>query len=286
MLYIKNLCKSYHHQLVLDNINVSAKSGEIIGLVGVNGSGKTTLMKCIANLTKDYTGDIECEGKVAFSIESPTFYKHLTTKNNLEIFRSLSNDNKKNHINIVLDKVGLHNVEKKKVSELSLGMKQKLAIARMLLTDNAIILLDEPFNGLDYITKVQIRDIILNLKNEGKIVIVSSHILEELGEICDSIWYLNDGKLRSHINLHDSKRLYTIKTIYVEEIDENIIQHFGLKQYESSNGYITYKMEIETSKVADTLKALIDNGFKIIEYFDSTNNILDILLDKENANGN
>ena len=179
---ISNLRKMYGKQIILNNISVEASKGQIIGLVGNNGSGKTTLLKCISNLIVDYQGEIELDGKLAFSIESPTFYDDLTVFTNLTLFSELAGSQKVS-IEEALQQVKLKDAKNKKFKQLSLGMKQKLSIARILLDNSDIILLDEPFNGLDILTKEQLKELMIMLRSRGKLLIVSSHILEELGEM-------------------------------------------------------------------------------------------------------
>ena len=173
---ISNLRKMYGKQIVLNNISVEASKGQIIGLVGNNGSGKTTLLKCISNLIVDYQGEIELDGKLAFSIESPTFYDDLTVFTNLTLFSELAGSQKVS-IEEALQQVKLKDAKNKKFKQLSLGMKQKLSIARILLDNSDIILLDEPFNGLDILTKEQLKELMIMLRSRGKLLVISKALL-------------------------------------------------------------------------------------------------------------
>ncbi|MGT2650095.1 ABC transporter ATP-binding protein [Streptococcus troglodytae] len=280
MLEIKNLEKTYSKQQVLKSISVSARQGKIIGLVGVNGSGKSTLLKCISGLIQDYNGLVHYDGKISYSIENPTFYNNITVYTNLKLFTTLSGTVSEKTIDNILEKVGLTDAKNKKVSELSLGMKQKLAIARMILSGGDIFLLDEPFNGLDYITKLQLRDIILDLKGEGKLIIISSHILEELGQICDTVWHLTNGLLKSSINLQDNNRIYTLRFIDQPNALKFCQDYFQVDSFSIEGNIVTIKIPIERSKVTSAIEYLVKNQFMLIEFYDSTNNLLDVLVEE------
>ena len=221
---ILNLRKIYGKQIILNNISVEASKGQIIGLVGNNGSGKTTLLKCISNLIVDYQGEIELDGKLAFSIESPTFYDDLTVFTNLKLFSELAGSKKVN-IEEVLNQVKLKDAKNKKFKQLSLGMKQKLSIARILLDNADIILLDEPFNGLDILTKEQLKELMIMLRSKGKLLIVSSHILEELGEISER--EISKVLLISMMIIEFIKSWF-LKILLYERCFKKIIMHVGV----------------------------------------------------------
>ncbi|MCS4487502.1 ABC transporter ATP-binding protein [Streptococcus sciuri] len=276
---ILNLSKMYGKQLVLDNISVEINKGQIVGLVGNNGSGKTTLLKCIAKLIVDYRGEIDLNGTLSFSIENPSFYDELSVQSNLELFAILA-EQKNFNCTDILKLVKLEESKSKKFKQLSLGMKQKLSIARILLSDSDIVLLDEPFNGLDILTKEQLKELILLLRSKGKLIIVSSHILEELGEISDVIWYLRDGKIQNIINLNDNKRVYKIvvpKGINIPSYLQkqyNILWRFDKKQTS------IFRLEVLQEDIHQVLKSLIVNDVKVIEYTDVTSDIKELMMDE------
>lgn len=207
---ISHLKKSYGGKVVLDDISLESSAGQIIALVGNNGSGKTTLMKCIANLIVDYQGNIELDGSLSFAIENPSFYDEFSVQDNLRVFAALMG-RKDFNCDKLLHQVSLDEAKNKKFKQLSLGMKQKLNIARILLSNSEIILLDEPFNGLDVLTIKQLKDTILSLRSQGKSLVISSHILDELGEIADIVWYLKKGKIQKIVNFNDNLRIYNVK---------------------------------------------------------------------------
>lgn len=278
---ISHLRKSYGKQIVLDDISIETAPGQIIGLVGNNGSGKTTLMKCMANLIVDYQGMITSDSSIAFMIENPSFYDGLSVQDNLRVFTALGGKGKADYTS-VLKQVGLLEARDKKFKQLSLGMKQKLSIARMLLSESNIILLDEPFNGLDTLTKEHIKELIIMLRSQGKCVIVSSHILEELGEIADVIWYLRKGKIQKVFNLQDTYRIYRLVVKRVADVQKVVPSVYKILGCKHSENTLTIRVQIPSEDISLFLKLLIEQGVEVLEYYDSTNDIKELILEGEN----
>ena len=194
------LTKVYGTQKSVVDLNLHVRRGRIYGLLGRNGAGKTTTMKMLLSLTQPTSGDIRIFGKnirtsekeilsqIGSLIESPGFYPNLTGTENLKIFAQLRGLNRKNAIHDALDLVGLPFRDKKLYSQYSLGMKQRLAIALSVMHDPALLILDEPINGLDPIGIAEIRAFIRALCDEkGKTVLISSHILSEIALLADDI---------------------------------------------------------------------------------------------------
>ena len=200
MLEIKNVSLKYKDKELLKDISLSLQAGKIYGLLGPNGAGKTTLYKSILNITK-YTGSITCDGKeidlknVGSLIEYPAFYENLTIEENLKLHAQYLKIEKVD-ICKSLNQVDLWKYKDKKISQLSLGMKQRLGIARAFLNNGKYLLLDEPTNGLD---PIGIKDFRLLLKNElstkHNIIIISSHNLNEIVAIVDVLIFIKDGKI-------------------------------------------------------------------------------------------
>lgn len=199
MIHIQSLYKSYGSTKVLDDINVSFSAGEVYGIVGKNGSGKTTLLKCIAGL-EEYQGAISYSGA---TLKNTTGFlptePHLISKiTGLEYLTLLTQarglpDFDPEHWNVF-------DLPLKKYAETySTGMKKKLALTGILLQRNEVIILDEPFNGVDLLSNILIKELIMRLKELGKIVLLTSHILSIVEEICDKMHYLEKGVLGSEI---------------------------------------------------------------------------------------
>ncbi len=214
----RSLFKSYDSMPTLNHINFEVKKGELIGLLGSNGAGKTTLLKLLCGLLEPTDG----EAKVFFyspweerdkvlkrlgvMIETPVFYEHLTAHENLEIH--LKYLNVKADINEILKSVGLTNVDKKPVSKFSMGMKQRLGIARAISHNPDILLLDEPINGLDPVAIKDMRELFISLKKKGTTIILSSHILSEILQTAESVVIISNGSLERLGKIEDLQNNY------------------------------------------------------------------------------
>ncbi|MGN0320120.1 MAG: ABC transporter ATP-binding protein [Lachnospira sp.] len=205
-IVVENVSKKFNRQLVLDNINLELTSGHIYGLAGINGSGKTVLMKCICGLSTPTSGriliddkqvgkDIDFPESIGALIESPGFIEHYSAYDNMQSLASIRKKTGKEEIKSLLEKVGLNPDEKKRVKKYSLGMRQKLGIAMALLDNPDIVILDEPFNALDKKSVLNVKDIILGLKSDNRLVILSSHDGKLLEEVTDKIYEIEEGKI-------------------------------------------------------------------------------------------
>lgn len=204
---LKGVCKKYRKFTALDDFSFSAETGRITGLIGPNGAGKTTMIRSVLGLTSIDSGTIAINGQtdrkalsdlrrnIGTLIEYPTFFGSLNAVENLRINQKMKGMNNTDEIYRILDLVGLNEVDrKKKVSGFSLGMKQRLGLAKALIADPDILILDEPTNGLDPKGIVELREFILELKNKGKTIILCSHILSEMEQLASNITFINKGK--------------------------------------------------------------------------------------------
>jgi ABC-2 type transport system ATP-binding protein len=223
MVYIiktHNVTKCFQEKEVVSKINMNVKKGEIYGFLGPNGSGKTTLMKMLTNLIKPTAGEIEIFGqpltpsssydvlgRIGSMIEYPIFYEKFTAKENLELHCEYMGYHNKKAINEVLEMVHLINIDNKPVENFSLGMKQRLGIARAIITRPELLILDEPINGLDPIGIREIRNLFKLLCKEYDItMLISSHILAEIEQMADTIGVVNKGKLIEEVSLEEMRR--------------------------------------------------------------------------------
>lgn len=207
-----NLSKKYKDTTAVDNVNMTIKKGDIYGFIGKNGAGKTTLIRMITGLIKPTSGTVEVFGqpvskgnkdfleRIGTIIEFPGFYQNLTARENLEIHRRLMKVTDKKRIEEVLELVNLQDVPDKMVKGFSLGMKQRLGIARALLHSPEFLILDEPTNGLDPLGIKEIRQLIIDLaKVHGITILVSSHILSEIHQMVTKIGIINNGHLLEEV---------------------------------------------------------------------------------------
>ncbi len=196
MITIKNLDISYQkNKKVIDSLNLTMEENTINGIVGLNGTGKTTLLNAIYGLKKIDSGTINLKEaaitkrEIAYLVTENFFYSNITGREYLSLFKNKQfNDDKWNELFLL----PLNHI----IDEYSSGMKKKLAIIGILKQDKPIIILDEPFNGLDIETSRIIRSILLRLKKRGKTIIITSHIIETLTNLCDYIHYLENGKIK------------------------------------------------------------------------------------------
>ena len=235
---IKELFKTIDKEEILSDINLQIAEGEIYGLLGPNGAGKTTLMKCMLSLLTITSGSIEIFGKnlqehreeilsqVGSIIETPIFYENCTAKEILEIHAQYMGKNI-TELDIIntLRMVGLKNTTKK-VKEFSLGMRQRLGLARAFLMKPRLLILDEPINGLDPVGIQEIRNLLQLLSKEhGITILISSHILSEISQIADKIGVIKNGSMIEQVYMKD---------LIQENIDleEYFMSHFLSKNQE------------------------------------------------------
>lgn len=209
MIRISELTKYYGNDIVLNNVSLCMKPGFIYGLVGRNGSGKTLLMKHILGFVKPTSGtvcinekilgkDIDMPDNVGAIIESPGFLDEYSAYRNLKLLSMINGKASDQTIIEMIKLVGLDPDSKKHVGKYSLGMRQRLGIAQALMDDPDILLLDEPFNGLDNEGVEEMRKVFLDQKKHGKLIILASHSKEDVQLLCDEIFYFDHGRIISH----------------------------------------------------------------------------------------
>lgn len=202
---LDNISKSFKHQAIINNINITFKPNKIYGIIGRNGSGKTVLLKMICGILKPDSGKILFDNEDYINkfgvpkstralIESPEMINDLSGFENLKLIASIKNEIDDKQILKTLEIVGLKNEEYKKYKNYSLGMKQKLGIAQVLMEDADLIILDEPFNGLDDKSANNMRNLIKSLK-ANKIIIVATHIKDDIENLIDDLYKIDGGNL-------------------------------------------------------------------------------------------
>ena len=205
-----NLTKKYGELVALDNLNLEIEEGTCFGFIGPNGAGKTTTIKILATLLKPSWGEARVDGKVV-GYQNPMIrptigyvpdfmgaYDDMVVTEYLDFFAScygLHGAKRRKTVSDVLDLTDLNYKSNAEVNSLSRGMSQRLSIARVLLHDPKVLLLDEPASGLDPRARVEIRELLKELHRMGKTILISSHILHELAELCDTVGIIEQGKL-------------------------------------------------------------------------------------------
>lgn len=206
---VENVTKRYKGNIVLNDVSLEIEKATVVGLIGRNGSGKTVLMKCICGLIAPTSGSIyvneKCVGRdcdipdnIGLIIENPGFLPNFSAYNNLRQLAKINNKIGKAEIKSAIEKVGLDPNDKKKVGKYSLGMRQRLGLAQAIMEDPDILILDEPMNGLDKDGVIEMRNYLLDLKRQGKTLLITSHNAEDIDVLCDTVCEMDKGKL-SHI---------------------------------------------------------------------------------------
>ena len=207
MIEVKNLEKSFGEQKVLNDVSLVCPNGEITGIIGHNGSGKTVLFKCICGLLFEDSGEILIDGKryksggeliknAGIIIENPAFLESESGINNLKYLFEIRNKKNMELLREIMRMVGLDPESKKKVKNFSLGMKQRLAIAQAIMEDPAVLILDEPMNGLDRHGVEEMRQIFCKEKQKGKTILLASHNREDIEALCDHVYEMEDGQIK------------------------------------------------------------------------------------------
>lgn len=269
------LRKSYKGNVVVNDVNIHVPKGAIYGFVGPNGAGKSTVMKMILNLIQPEAGEVQLFGekvtdqsyevfkRVGSIIENPYFYEKMTARQNLELHCDYMGFPNKERIDEVLQMVDLQNVEGKQIRHYSLGMKQRLAIARAILARPEFLILDEPINALDPEGIRGMRTLFQKLNREdGTTIFISSHILSEVDLIADTIGIIQHGKLLTELPIEEiHKRQTEYISLQVDDVTHAaaLLEKMGITNFSVVDKEF---IRIYGSDISDKAlsKALIENG--------------------------
>ncbi len=282
-----NLTKRYGKLIALNNLNLEIEDGECFGYIGPNGAGKTTTIKILATLLQPTWGEARICGNV-IGYESrkirpligyvPDFfgaYEDMVVQEYLEFFASAYNITGQQRKRVVGDVLELTDLTVKRdalVDSLSRGMQQRLSVARVLLHDPKVLLLDEPASGLDPRARIEMRELLKELRNMGKTIIISSHILHELAELCTTVGILEGGELLFHGPLEEivarAKRgtRVHVKVAEQQELAGKLLKRIrGVKSVAQQNGALIIELENATHDFTGIAKTLIQNNFRLCE---------------------
>jgi len=282
-----NLTKRYGRLTALNNLHLKIQEGECFGYIGPNGAGKTTTIKILATLLQPTWGEARICGHV-IGYESrkirpligyvPDFfgaYEDMVVQEYLEFFASAYNITGKQRTRVVNDVLELTDLVYKRdalVDSLSRGMKQRLSIARVLLHDPKVLLLDEPASGLDPRARIEIRELLKELHRMGKTIIISSHILHELAELCTTVGIIEQGELLYHGPLEEIiRRARTGTKLHIRVTEQQdlaalLLQRTkGVRSVDQRDSALVVELEHQTHDFSAIARALLDNNFKIHE---------------------
>lgn len=293
---ITDLHKSFRSEFlrkqkpILKGISFQVETGEIFGYLGPNGAGKTTTIKCLLGLIFPQKGQIEILGhphlampakaRIGYLPENPYFYDYLTAREFLEFYSQLHlmrKSEQEARIPRLLNKVGLEAAADLQLRKFSKGMLQRIGLAQALLNDPDLVILDEPLGGLDPLGRKEIRDIIAELRDQGKTVFLSSHILQDIEMICDRVAIIVDGRIVNMGRLFDlisQKVLFT--EITLAGIDSSRLEPLG-ECLRTSSGELLVKV-FEESKVEEVLALAQGQSAKVRSLVPRTQSLEDLFV--------
>lgn len=254
ILSINAISKNYGVVNALNNVSFSIPRGSVFGVLGPNGSGKTTLLGIVLDVLKANMGTYNwlngtdsavARKKIGSLLETPNFYHYMSAWDNLEISAAIKGYDKADRQR-VLELVGLWQRKDSKFSTYSLGMKQRLAIAAALLGNPDILVLDEPTNGLDPAGIAEVRDLIIQLNNEGKTIIMASHLLDEVEKVCTHVAILKNGTLLANGHVNEALANEDLIEVAADDLDKlstTLIDMQGVKDIKRAKGILLISCE-------------------------------------------
>ncbi|MEH6680970.1 MAG: ABC transporter ATP-binding protein [Sediminicola sp.] len=266
MLKATRLSKNYHSGKALDTVSMLLKAGTINGLLGKNGAGKSTLFKVLCGLVTPDAGEVAITSKknkpIGAVIEHPGLYGYLNAYENLRIFASIQHaPSDKASLENYLNVVGLPLHRKDPVRNFSMGMKQRLGIAIALLNDPEILLLDEPFSGLDPMGVSALSELLKQFASQGMAILISSHLMAELHKSCDYLYVIDNGAIINHGPTFELiNKLVSLFTITAKNIND--AQAIGSLAIRSEGNSVTVKCK--STEIPNLLKNLLDEGYQVI----------------------
>lgn len=300
MLKIEGLVKNYGKVKAVDNIGLEIKEGEIFGFVGQNGAGKTTTLKMIATLLRPTSGKIYIEGKnvlenlkevrgiIGYMPDFFGVYDNLKVIEYLDFYgdlAGLSKNERKGTIGDLLELVDLTHKREEYVDSLSRGMKQRLCLARSLIHNPKLLILDEPASGLDPRARVHMKKILKELKKMGKTILISSHILPELAEICTSIGIMENGKIVITGSVQEiMKKAHKLNKVRIKVLDEKDKAVKLLKEQPKINyvhqeeDFIEFEYEGQENELPKLVRILLNNDIPVISFGQIQSNLEDIFM--------
>ncbi|QRF76534.1 putative branched-chain amino acid transport ATP-binding protein LivG [Thermoplasmatales archaeon] len=241
----------------LKGVSLSLERGQCLAVVGPNGAGKTTLLRILGGVIATFQGNLKVRGNIGYCSETTSNYPYLTGYENLNFFGEVSGSS--TEVTEVLRKVRLDN-DRKLVFQYSKGMKRKLEIARSLILDADIVIMDEPFDGLDPIISKDIANILVRLKEEGKGIILTSHDLYRIQDVADEVYFMSNGKFSRHETLTNFLRL---KVGFQDKARNGIDLSFLGRRLLFQNRDVAYLSLENTDQISDLVEEMMRNGVKI-----------------------
>ena len=300
MLEMKELVKRYGNFTAVDHLTLTVPDGSIYGFVGPNGAGKTTTMRIMAGLLQATEGSIWMDDvdmtkkprllrtKIGYMPDFFGVYDNLKVTEYMDFYAGtyeIPYKDRKDIIDGLLDIVDLSHKKEAYVDSLSRGMKQRLCLARSLIHDPKLLILDEPASGLDPRARVEMKEILKQLQSMGKTVVISSHILPELAEMCTEVGIINQGKLAAQGTVQEIMRQLTQKRIiYVRPLAElsktvEILREMpAVKEITENPADLEFVFDGSEEMLAEILKHLVESGIGIVSFREKEGNLEEIFM--------
>jgi len=276
-LKLENISKSYGDTKALSDVSFEINGNKIVGLVGRNGAGKTTLIKIIMNIMRPDTGEVKFEhenfqNNIGFLPEERGLYVNSTVKEQLLLIANLNGMPKKQgleNIKYYLEKLELGQHLNTTIKKLSKGNKQKIQLISAIIHNPEIIILDEPFSGLDPVNALIFREIILECKRQKKLIIFSSHRLDDIEELCDYVLFLKNGEIFIQGDIKQIKEKYTPDQEYILDVDKDITE---ILRQQEIDFYLTNRNEYNICgelgfDVQRLISTLVKQEIKILTFY-------------------
>jgi ABC-2 type transport system ATP-binding protein len=276
----RGLTKLFGARAAVDAIDLQVPAGTAFGFLGPNGAGKTTMMRMLLGLTSVSAGDVRLLGlpqpgeraaalaRIGAIIEEPRFHSHLTGRENLRIAAAVRSPEARGRIEGVLARVGLTDRGDDRLSTYSMGMRQRLGIARCLLSDPALLILDEPLNGVDPAGIIELRELFAELVAEGRTIVVSSHLLDEIEKTCDSVAIVDHGRLVAQGSIAELARPTSFAVIVGTDEPQRAAQILGAhRAVRTVTGEAQLRVELAAADAGAAVnRALVEAGIGVYRF--------------------
>ena len=299
-LRVEGITKTFGSLKAVDDVSFEVEAGQICGFIGPNGAGKTTSMRIVATLELPDKGDVLIEGlsvleeprkvrrKIGFMPDSYGAYSNTTVDDYLDCFArayGLRGKHRKDSVQQVMDFTSLNDLSCKEMSALSKGMKQRLCLAKTLLPDPTVLILDEPAAGLDPRARVELRELVKTLAELGKAVLISSHILSELSEMCHGVTVIESGKIQATGSVSDiTQELTPHAQVFVrglapaEHVQRALLEQPRVSEVRLERSGAVFTFEGDPEQLAELLAALVRADLKLVEFAPEEIDLEDIFL--------
>ena len=299
-MVVDNLRREFGETVAVDSISFGFESGQIFGLVGPNGAGKTTTMRIMATLDEPTDGDVRLDDLsvvehpeaarkvVGFVPDEIRGYFDTTVHDYVDFFAraaGLTDSSREDAVTDVEKFTGIDGITEKYMRALSKGMKQRVSLARALVADPQVLILDEPAAGLDPRARIQLRELLILLADQGKAIFVSSHILTELTEICHGVVIIEAGKILEQgeisevIEKRAPKRTYAMRVVeFQDRLVRDLLQFPHIERPRHAGHEVQFEVEGTEDNAFEVLNHLIGHGYRVVEFRQTKANLEDIFM--------